>query len=179
MWLACIGRLTFLVRVCLVTRVTKRRSSWACIGNPKPEQETIKGTCPATASLCNTLNGTRAQETPAHQCRPTTLHIVQGSNPPIRVRYMQLVKLPHTHQTTPRATSAAVLQHGMYERLSGGLSSCGEYRVHRTCVVLILRLCIIRPQTRLHKQKMILLPSCLDCVVVNAAWRKKGRQVCW
>ena len=24
--------------------VTKRRSSWACIGNPNPEQETIKGT---------------------------------------------------------------------------------------------------------------------------------------
>ena len=38
--------------------VTKRRSSWACIGNPKPEQETIEGT--------------HAQETPAYQRRPTT-----------------------------------------------------------------------------------------------------------
>ena len=28
----------------LVSCVTKRRSSWACIGNPNPEQETIKGT---------------------------------------------------------------------------------------------------------------------------------------
>ena len=37
---------------------TKRRSSWACIGNPKPEQETIEGT--------------HAQETPAYQHRPTT-----------------------------------------------------------------------------------------------------------
>ena len=41
--------------------VTKRCSGWACIGNPKPEQETIEGT--------------HAQETPAYQRRPTTLHI--------------------------------------------------------------------------------------------------------
>ena len=40
--------------------VTKRRSSRACIGNPKPEQETIKGT--------------HAQETSAYQRRPTTQH---------------------------------------------------------------------------------------------------------
>ena len=38
--------------------VTKRRNSWACIGNPNPEQETIKGT--------------HAQETSAYQRRPTT-----------------------------------------------------------------------------------------------------------
>ena len=81
--------------------VTKRRSSWACIGNPKPEQETIKGT--------------HAQETPAYQRRPTTLHAAQGSNPPIRVLYMQLAKIPHTHQTTPRATGAAGAdQHGTH-----------------------------------------------------------------
>ena len=52
------------VRAC----VTKRRSSWACIGNPKPEQETIKGT--------------HAQETSAYQRRPTSQHAAQGSNPP-------------------------------------------------------------------------------------------------
>ena len=74
------------VRAC----VTKRRSSWACIGNPKPEQETIKGT--------------HAQETSAYQRRPTSQHAAQGSNPPIRALYM---KIAHTHQTTPRATSAA------------------------------------------------------------------------
>ena len=45
--------------------VTKRLSSWACIGNPKPEQETIEGT--------------HAQETPAYQRRPTT-HCEQGRN---------------------------------------------------------------------------------------------------
>ena len=28
----------------VVVLITKRRSSWACIGNPNPEQETIKGT---------------------------------------------------------------------------------------------------------------------------------------
>ena len=38
--------------------VTKRRSSWACIGNPKPERDTIEGT--------------HAQETPAYQRRPAT-----------------------------------------------------------------------------------------------------------
>ena len=36
----------------------------ACIGNPRPEQESIKGT--------------HAQETPAYQRRPTTLHEGQG-----------------------------------------------------------------------------------------------------
>ena len=49
--------------------VTKRRSSWASISNPNPEQETIKGT--------------HAQETPAYQRRPTTQYAAQGSNPPI------------------------------------------------------------------------------------------------
>ena len=72
--------------------VTKRRSSWACTGNPKLEQETI--------------GGTHAQETSPYQRRPTTLHEGQGSNPPIRALYMQLAKIPHTHQTTPRATIA-------------------------------------------------------------------------
>ena len=72
--------------------VTKRRSSWACIGNPKLEQETIEGT--------------HAQETPAYQRRPTTLHEVQGGNPPIRALYMQLAKIPHTHHSTPCATIA-------------------------------------------------------------------------
>ena len=81
--------------------VTKRRSSWACRGNPEPEQETIKGT--------------HAQETSAYQRRPTTQHAVQGSSPLIRALYMQLAKIPHTHQTTPRATSAARAdQHGTH-----------------------------------------------------------------
>ena len=39
--------------------VTKRRNSWACRGNPNPEQETIKGT--------------HTQETPAYQRRPWDL----------------------------------------------------------------------------------------------------------
>ena len=56
--------------------VTKRRSSRACIGNPKPEQETIKGT--------------HAQETSAYQRRPSTQHTAQGSNPPSRALYMQV-----------------------------------------------------------------------------------------
>ena len=51
-----------------------------------------------------TIEDTHAQETPAYQHRPTTLHEGQGSNPPIRALYMQLAKIPHTHQTTPRAT---------------------------------------------------------------------------
>ena len=106
-----------------VCDVTKRRSSWACIGNTKPEQETIEGT--------------HAQETPAYQHRPTILHALQGSNPtpqsgfriayacpdtaslcnnpPIRALYMQLAKISHTYQTTPRATSAAGAdQHGTH-----------------------------------------------------------------
>ena len=64
------------------SRVAKRRSSWACIGNPKPEQETSKGT--------------HAQETSAYQRRPTSQHAAQGSNPPIRALYMQLARY-HTH----------------------------------------------------------------------------------
>ena len=67
--------------------VAQTCSSWACKGNPQLEQETIEGT--------------HAQETPGYQRRPTTLHEVQGSNPPIRVLYMQLAKIPYTHQTTP------------------------------------------------------------------------------
>ena len=47
--------------------VLNRRSSWACIGSPKLEQETIEGT--------------HAQDSPAYQRRPTTLHEVQGSSP--------------------------------------------------------------------------------------------------
>ena len=53
-----------------------------------------------------TIEGTDEQETPADQCRLTTLHEGQGSNPPIRAPYMQLARIPHTHQTTPRATRA-------------------------------------------------------------------------
>ena len=44
----------------------------------------------------------------SYQRRPTTLHEVQGSNPPIRALYMQLTKIPHTHYTTPRATIAGL-----------------------------------------------------------------------
>ena len=85
---------------------TKRRSSWACIGNPNPGQETIKGT--------------HAQETPAYQRRPTTQHAAQGSKPPIGAFYMQLTKIPHTHQTTPPATRAASAdQHGTHRGRNG------------------------------------------------------------
>ena len=41
--------------------LTMRRSSWACLGNPKPEQETIEGT--------------NAQEKPAYQRRPTHIKV--------------------------------------------------------------------------------------------------------
>ena len=40
-------------------RVTNRRSSWACIGNPKLEQESIEGT--------------HAQETPYEDCGHTRM----------------------------------------------------------------------------------------------------------
>ena len=80
---------------CAASAVTKRRSSWACIVNPKLEQETTEGT-----------EGTHARQTPAHQRRPSTLHEVKGSKPPIGALYMQLAKIPPTHHTTPPATSA-------------------------------------------------------------------------
>ena len=66
--------LTYTLRPCRLYRlcthqnsalVTERRSGWACTGHPKLEQETIEGT--------------HARETPAHQRRPTTLHEVQGT----------------------------------------------------------------------------------------------------
>ena len=63
---------------CSLCCVTKRRSSWACMGNPKLEQETIEGT--------------HARESQACQRRPTKLHEGQRSNPPIRALYMQLAK---------------------------------------------------------------------------------------
>ena len=85
--------LTFVSRSAVQCSATKRRSSRACIGNPEPEQETIKGT--------------QAQESSAYQRRPTTQHAAQGSKPPIGALYMHLVKIPHTHQTTPPATRAA------------------------------------------------------------------------
>ena len=72
--------------------VTKRRRFWACIGNPKLEQETVEGT--------------QAREMPGYQRRPTTLHDVQGISPPTRALYMHRAKIPHTHHTTPRATIA-------------------------------------------------------------------------
>ena len=85
--------------------VTQTRSCWACIGNPKLEQESIEGT--------------HAQETPAYQRRPTTLHEGQGSNPPIRALHMQLEKIPHTHHATPRATSAPALSALASKTLNG------------------------------------------------------------
>ena len=49
------------------------------------------------------------------QRRPTTQHAAQGSNPPTGALYMQLAKIPHTHQTTPPATRAASTdQHGTH-----------------------------------------------------------------
>ena len=41
--------------------VSKRRNSWACIGNPKPEQETIKGTHAQETSAYHTARGARKQ----------------------------------------------------------------------------------------------------------------------
>ena len=46
-------------------------------------------------------------------------HTARGArkqpSPPIRALYMQLAKIPHTHQTTPRATSTAGAdQHGTH-----------------------------------------------------------------
>ena len=86
--------------VCHGRVVTKRRNSWACIGNPNPEQETIKGT--------------HAQETPAYQRRPTTQYGAR-KQPPNWALHMQLAKIPHTQQTTPPATRAASAgQHGTH-----------------------------------------------------------------
>ena len=73
----CPGQVNLLQRDAVVTLVTKRRSGWACIGNPNPEQETIKGT--------------HTQETPAYQRRPTTQYAAQGSNPPIGRVYSSMV----------------------------------------------------------------------------------------
>ena len=42
----------------------------------------------------------------SHQRRPTTLHEGQGSNPSTRALYMQIAKIPHTHQATPCGTIA-------------------------------------------------------------------------
>ena len=75
--------------------VLQRDSSWACIGNPKPEQETIKGT--------------HAQGTSAYQRRPTSQRAAQGSKPPIRALYMQLAKIPHTSNHTREWSHAFAL----------------------------------------------------------------------
>ena len=130
-WLACVGRLAFLVCVCafdgflLWVRIASACPTIASlcnkntdvmvghaeattndtlqrrIGNPKLEQETIEGT--------------HARETSAYQRRPTTQHAAQASNPPTGARYKQLAKIPHTHQTTPPATRAASAdQHGTH-----------------------------------------------------------------
>ena len=95
--------------------VTKRRSSWACIGNPNPEQETSKGT--------------HAQETAAYQRRPTTQHAAQGSNPPIGPLHMQLAKIPHTHHTTPPATRAASARYAWADIIQELLTRT----IHRSC----------------------------------------------
>ena len=74
-WLCTV--VSLLVRSLLYT---VRSSIWACIGNPKLEQETIEGT--------------HAQETPAYQRRPTTLHAVQGSNPTYTILHVYFACLP-------------------------------------------------------------------------------------
>ena len=72
------------------------------------------------ATLCNkleleTIEGTHARETPAHQHRPTTLYEVQGSKPSIRALYMQLAKLPHiTPHCVPPVRQAQISQHGSH-----------------------------------------------------------------
>ena len=43
--------------------VTRRRNSWACIGNPNPEQETIKGTCSAALRILPLADGLSSAET--------------------------------------------------------------------------------------------------------------------
>ena len=94
--LHCVAMLT-----CRHLVVTKRLSGWACIGSPKLEQETIEGT--------------HARETPAHQRRPTTLHEVQGSSPPMTAVYMQLAKLPHH---VPPLRQAQRSRHGTHRGVS-------------------------------------------------------------
>ena len=130
--------------------VTKRRSSWACIGNPNPEQETSKGT--------------HAQETAAYQRRPTTQHAAQGSNPPIGPLHMQLAKIPHTHHTTPPATRAASARYAWADIIQELLTRT----IHRSCpgasllVVRALGWYLLRPRW---------LPCWLIC-----AWRTGGTQ---
>ena len=77
-----------------ITTESYKETQWlACMSSKrKLEQEIIEGT--------------HAQETPAYQRRPTTLHEVQGRNSPIRTLYMQVAKIPPTHHTTPCATIA-------------------------------------------------------------------------
>ena len=57
----CVLMMPMNIQQYLTLVVTKRRSSWACTGNPKPEQETIEGT--------------HAQETPAY-------HTARGAGQP-------------------------------------------------------------------------------------------------
>ena len=67
-----------------ITTESYKETQWlACMSSKrKLEQEIIEGT--------------HAQETPAYQRRPTTLHEVQGRNSPIRTLYMQVAKIPPT-----------------------------------------------------------------------------------
>ena len=46
--------------------VTKRRSSWACIGNPKPEQETIEGAHVHVPVDCNITMHSRTKHGVRH-----------------------------------------------------------------------------------------------------------------
>ena len=60
-----------------------------------------------------TRAGNHRRHTRTRNASPPTQanHTARGArkqpNPPTRAPYMQLAKTPHTHQTTPRATSAA------------------------------------------------------------------------
>ena len=105
--------------------VTKRRNSWACRGNPNPEQETIKGThtqeTPALLqrdAIVGHAEAIRTQSRKPSTSLPTQAnHTVRGARkqPPNWALHMQLAKIPHTHQTTPPATRAASAdQHGTH-----------------------------------------------------------------
>ena len=87
-------------------KVTKRRSSWACIGNPKLEQETIEGT--------------HAQETPDRQRRPTTLHEGQKSTP-------QSGRNTYVQGAGCRFRSTHVAHAELYSRFLGAISIDKQY----------------------------------------------------
>ena len=97
---------------CNSYEVTKRRSSRACMGNPKPEQETIKGTHARETSLPTQANHTApgarkqppnkgaihvASEDTTHTSNQTACHQCSKRRPARHPPRAQQVPSQHTH----------------------------------------------------------------------------------